>query len=183
MIQMPRRSVTRFFIPLIDVLTLLFCIYLLMPLVKAPSEPGGPEGVSPEEEIERLRSELARLREGQGESFDKLRQELNRLRQEKIQVLQERLAVRVLEIDSGTGRLYYHDPERFEVRDEAEARSLVERDRAAQAGSSRELYYLLLYPRERSGYPTREQRERYDRWLRDVPHGWDIPGERPGTRK
>ena len=34
MIQMPQRSVTRFFIPLIDVLTLLFCIYLLMPIVK-----------------------------------------------------------------------------------------------------------------------------------------------------
>ena len=32
MIQMPHRSVTRFFIPLIDVLLLLFCIFLLMPL-------------------------------------------------------------------------------------------------------------------------------------------------------
>ena len=34
MIQPPHRSVTRFFIPLIDVLTLLFCIFLLMPYVK-----------------------------------------------------------------------------------------------------------------------------------------------------
>ena len=33
MIQMPTRSVTRFFIPMIDVLTLLFCIYLMMPMV------------------------------------------------------------------------------------------------------------------------------------------------------
>ena len=38
MIQLPRRSVTRFFIPLIDVLTLLFCIFLLMPLIKATGE-------------------------------------------------------------------------------------------------------------------------------------------------
>ena len=38
MIEFPRRSVTRFFIPLIDVLTLLFCIFLLMPLVKAKAE-------------------------------------------------------------------------------------------------------------------------------------------------
>ncbi len=30
MIHMPRRNVTRFFIPLIDVLILLFCIFLLM---------------------------------------------------------------------------------------------------------------------------------------------------------
>ena len=34
MIRPPHRSVTRFFIPLIDVLILLFCIFLLMPYVK-----------------------------------------------------------------------------------------------------------------------------------------------------
>ena len=45
MIQLPKRSVTRFFIPLIDVLTLLFCIFLLMPMVKSGSEAatGSPE--------------------------------------------------------------------------------------------------------------------------------------------
>ena len=32
MIHMPHRSVTRFFIPLIDVLLLLFGIFLLMPI-------------------------------------------------------------------------------------------------------------------------------------------------------
>ena len=37
MIRMPQRSVTRFFIPLIDVLTLMFCIYLLLPIVETPS--------------------------------------------------------------------------------------------------------------------------------------------------
>ena len=31
MIVLPRRSVTRFFIPMIDVLILLFCAFLLMP--------------------------------------------------------------------------------------------------------------------------------------------------------
>ena len=33
MIQLPRRSVTRFFIPLVDVLTLLFCVFLIMQAV------------------------------------------------------------------------------------------------------------------------------------------------------
>ena len=32
MIHLPRRSVTRFFIPMIDVLTLLFCVFLLLPV-------------------------------------------------------------------------------------------------------------------------------------------------------
>ena len=38
MLEMPRRSVTRFFIPLIDVLTLLFCIFLMMPAVRKTAE-------------------------------------------------------------------------------------------------------------------------------------------------
>ena len=38
MIQLPQRSVTRFFIPLIDVLTLLFCIFLVMPLAQNNEE-------------------------------------------------------------------------------------------------------------------------------------------------
>ena len=42
MLEMPRRSVTRFFIPLIDVLTLLFCIFLMMPAVKRTAEAGQP---------------------------------------------------------------------------------------------------------------------------------------------
>ena len=42
MIQLPHRAVTRFFIPLIDVLILLFCIFLLLPFVsKQDGEEGG----------------------------------------------------------------------------------------------------------------------------------------------
>ena len=39
MIKRPHRSVTRFFIPMIDVLILLFCIFLLMPFVSQGSNP------------------------------------------------------------------------------------------------------------------------------------------------
>lgn len=181
MIQFPRRSVTRFFIPLIDVFTLLFCIFLLMPLVKAPAEAGTETPASPEEELRHLREEVARLRGLSMETPERLRDELDRLRHEKIEVLQERLAARVLEIDSATGRLTYCDPERVEVRTQAEAHALIERDRRAQVGRRRELYYLILYPRQLSSpFPHREQRQQYDEWFKDVPHGWDIPGLPPG---
>jgi hypothetical protein len=177
MIQMPRRSVTRFFIPLIDVLTLLFCIFLLMPLVKAPAESGEDNrSATPEEEIERLKAEIERLRKEARDTPEQLRAELEQLRQEKMQVLQDRLAVRVLEIDPTTGRLYYHDPERAEVRSEADAHDLVARDRRAVGEGKRELYYEILYPRVlASPYPLSEQRKKYDEWFKDVPHGWDIP--------
>ena len=61
MIVRPSRSVTRFFIPMIDVLTLLFCIYLLMPMVGASGE-GESEADRRvrEEQIRRLEAEHAR---------------------------------------------------------------------------------------------------------------------------
>jgi hypothetical protein len=183
MIQLPRRSVTRFFIPLIDVLTLLFCIFLLMPLVQGSAEPAEEPAATPEEEVERLRRLVDQLRREREQTPDKLREELERLRQEKSQVLQERLAVRVLEIDGKDGKLYYNDPTgRAEVRDAADAQALIERDRKAADEAKRELYYLILYPRTRSIYPRRDQRETYDRWFKGAAHGWDVPGEPPGSR-
>jgi hypothetical protein len=176
MIQMPRRSVTRFFIPLIDVLTLLFCIFLLMPLVKAPAESAAARPGSPEEELERLRREVAQLRREHNDTPEKLRAELEQMRREKMQVLQDRLAVRVLEIDPASGKLSYSDPERAELRSEADARALIDRDRRG-LGGARELYYVILYPRDRfNPYPTRQQREQYDRWFKDVAHGPELPG-------
>src|SRR4051794_8871495 len=106
MIELPRRSVTRFFIPMIDVLILLFCIYLLMPMV------GGRE--SPEAAAERRRMEdrlrlLEKERQLQGKDAealpDELRRKLEELRKLKAKELQQRLAVRVLQIDAGTGKL------------------------------------------------------------------------------
>jgi hypothetical protein len=170
MIQMPRRSVTRFFIPLIDVLTLLFCIFLLMPLVKAPAE-AGDEGRA---DGDRAGPDSAGPR---SDTPEDVRAELEQLRREKMQVLQQRLAVRVLEIDRDTGKLYYHDPERAEVSSEADAQALIQRDRRAIGEGKRELYYEILYPRDvASPYPLREQRQKYDEWFKDVAHGWDIPG-------
>jgi hypothetical protein len=183
MIQMPQRSVTRFFIPMIDVLTLLFCIYLLMPMV-APADP--EEEAQRREREEKLRSleaELARKGVVGEEVPARLREEIERLRKEKVQALQTRLSVRVLEIDAETGKLYYRDPDRVEVRSQEDARKLIERDRSQQGVATRELYYLILYPRDpRSAYPTNEQRKRYDRWFEGVARGYDIPGGGSGRQ-
>lgn len=184
MIQMPQRSVTRFFVPMIDVLTLLFCIYLLMPIVESAEDPEADlQRRTREERLRQLEVELGRL--GQGEEAPaKMREEIERLRKEKIQALKDRLAVRVLEIDSLSGALYFRDPERVEIRDSVEAQQLIERDRQARGVARRELYYLILYPRDlSSGYPTREQRQRYDQWFDGVALGYDVPGAAPGKEK
>jgi hypothetical protein len=174
MIRLPQRSVTRFFIPLIDVLTVLFCIFLLLPLVQAPGEadaghPAGTDRVNPPgTEVERLRREVSELRA-----------ELAELRKGNAKSLKERLAVRVMEIDPQTGRLYYRDPDRVEIASQADARALIDRDRRERTAGQRELYYLILYPRDPASlYPLVGQKETYDRWFEGVALGYDKPGRR-----
>jgi hypothetical protein len=186
MIQLPRRSVTRFFIPLIDVLILLFCIYLLMPIVKGPADTagvgdsagGGRAALSEAErrELERLRNE-ARAPAARDAATDAERREIERLRRERIETLQQRLAIRVLEIDADTGKLYYYEPERVEIPDEAGARGLIERQKREAPG--RELYYLFLWPRKITGYPLGSQIKQYERWFEGVAHGSDNPVVNP----
>jgi hypothetical protein len=184
MLQMPRRSVTRFFIPLIDVLVLLLSLFILLPLVKEVEDSKYDKGaLNPTEaqqlrnELEELRKEVAKLRGEVSQTPEDLRKELERLRREKMQVLKDKLWIRILQIDDNTGALTYLDPDRVEVRNQADAVALIERDRRA-LGPGRELYYLILYPRDRnSSYPLQGQREQYERWFKDVALGFDIPGE------
>jgi hypothetical protein len=171
-IQPPRRSVTRFFIPLIDVLILLFCIFLLMPYVK-PVEGEAGEGTGrAAEPPPPSPGELADLRR----QVEQLRADRERLARERRDVV-EQLKVRVLEIDPASGRLYYYAPERVEVATQADAQALIDEERRKAGG--REVFFLVLFPREPSGYPLQRQIESYDKWFRDVPHGFDSPFGRP----
>jgi hypothetical protein len=179
MLRMPQRSVTRFFIPMIDVLTLLFCIYLLMPLA------GGPDSAREElraREEQFRREQLRQLERKQkaGEELsEEARKKFEELRKAHVKDLERKLLVRVLEIDAKTGRLYYRDPERVEVRNQADARDLIERDRRAAGG--RDLYYLILFPRvNRPRYPLGEQLDEYERWFEGVALGYDNPSAGPG---
>src|SRR5262245_45932100 len=164
MLQMPRKSVTRFFIPLIDVLVLLLSLFILLPLVKEVDDSRYDKGaLSPTEaqqlrnELEELRKEVAKLRGEVSQTPEDLRKELERLRREKMQVLKDKLWIRILQIDDNTGALTYLDPDRVEIRNQADAVALIERDRRA-LGPGRELYYLILYPRNRnSSYPLQGQ--------------------------
>ncbi len=132
-----------------------------------------------EQRLREKEEEVERLRQSGRDMPQELRDEIEKLRQEKGKALQKRLSVRVLEIDSDNGKLYYRDPERIPIPDEAAAHALIDSDRRKLG--QRELYYLILYPRSpASTYPTRGQRERYDRWFEGVALGYDIPGVSEG---
>src|SRR5438093_1076580 len=135
-----------------DVLILLFCIFLLMPYVKpVEGEPGDAAG----------KGTIAETPEPLPGDAAELRRELERLRADREQLLRDRdtalkrLAIRVLEIDRTDGRLYYYDPERVEVATQADAQALIDAER--RRTGSRELYLLILYPREPSGFPLQKQ--------------------------
>ncbi len=175
MIEAPKRSVTRFFIPLIDVLTLLFCVFLIMPLARPDTEEGAA--------LPKSGDELLKQHFQDQENIRRLQEELKKIQEKKGLSLQERLAIRVLEIDPQTGELYYRSPERHPIKDQADAQSLIENDRRALAVNQKELLYVILYPRDReSDRPTGAQREKYERWFRDVQVRFDKVGDGPGTR-
>ncbi len=165
MIRPPQRAVTRFFIPLIDVLILLFCIFLLMPFVSGTPE---VETALPEN-VEELQRQLQMAN-----------RRIEQLKKDRATLFEH---FRVLEIDRETGNLYaFSEPGmgRQEVRSQADASRLIDRERS-RAGAG-EICFLLLYPRELTGFPLREQVENYRRWFRDVPHTFDNPWA-PGSAK
>ena len=170
MIQLPKRSVVRFFVPLIDVLILLFCIFLLMPFVSGPD--AADAATSAAAVAEPLSEDVNEL---QRQLLDE-RKRVERLLRERVE-LADHINVKVLEIDPATGRLFVFDPAapepRQEVVEQADAQRLIDKHKRATGG--REVFFLLLYPRQLTGFPLQRQIEKYRRWFKDVPHGFDNP--------
>lgn len=182
MIRMPRRSVTRFFIPLIDVLLLLFCIFLLMPLFGEESKSHADADeledrvLSLEKEVQLRKQDLLKFENVQTELLDliKLQDELDRLRKEKIQALQKRILIRVLDIDDKTGELSYFDPSDLEqpiqkIPHKDAAAALIARHK--KEVPDREQFYQFYLPRG-SGFPTRAQAEAYQTWFESVANSF-----------
>ncbi len=182
MIALPRRSVTRFFIPLIDVLLLLFCVFLLMPMVNEEELDKITQSASDlndvvlslEKELERRNQDLGKFEDLRPQlvELEKLRAEVERLRKERKQVA-ERMVFKILDIDRDDGALYYFDPlrpekEKLRIADAKTAAQLIEQHKSEAKGQ--ELYYYFLYPRVESGFPTRQQAKEYGGWFIAVPN-------------
>jgi hypothetical protein len=171
-INPPRRSVTRFFIPLIDVLILLFCIFLLMPFVSGTPGADQPDA-APAPKKDALPADVRELQTALAEARDRVR----RMELAAQAGLADRISVRVLQVgkDRDAVYLYYYDPDRQEIRTEADALKLIARQKtiATRAGGVRDVMFLVLYPRtetgEATGYPTKPDEDRFRRWFGDSP--------------
>lgn len=148
MIVLPRRSITRFFVPLIDVLVLFFCVFLFMPMVTQGDNPNGPSTSS--------------SNSSQPKS-EPLLEEIARLRNKNTLDIQGQLSINVLEIDSKTGELLKRSAERKKIANRDLAAKMIEEDLLSSNG--KKIMYVILYPQEDNGFPTREQRENYQRWF------------------
>ena len=183
MIQLPRRSVTRFFIPLIDVLILLFCIFLLMPIVEATGEcrpadrPSGPPTSWPPRPpgaggLRRRHDDLARRRLRRQEREELERHPPGEDRDAAAAAGDPRAGDRRRH---GPAVLLRPGPAR-EIPARPTARELIERQKRGWPGGRRELYFLILYPRKLTAASRPERQvQAYDRWFKDVPHGFDNP--------
>lgn len=171
MIRPPKRSVTRFFIPLIDVLILLFCIFLMLPFARQERAAGlaNDEGLAEVAVLEKLTAEL-----------DRERRRLDQTRAATGKDLSGKIAPVLLRIDSKDGQLYRDtvngpvviDPEKTP----GQVRRMVDEDRKrlnVSEGTRREPYYIFL-PGAASPYPTVSQRLRYVRWFAEVDAAADV---------
>jgi hypothetical protein len=163
MLQMPKRSVTRFFIPLIDVLTLLFCVFLVMPAAQpnADESSGGPLPLTPDKFYGYYRDSQNKLKA--------MEEKLEDYQKKEAQPLQDRIEDRVLEIDGKTGKLYYYDRGMVEIPDEATAVALIEADKRKAGRTHKKVHYIILYPRDpMRDKPTEKQLASYRDWFRSV---------------
>jgi hypothetical protein len=180
MIQMPRRSVTRFFIPLIDVLILLFCIFLLMEFTSGTNYDKEAEKVIDQKDlIDLLEVELTqRTRDLQ--QFEEVRPQLQktaellaeveRLRKVNQQNFQQQAYIRIIDVDVKDGTISFYDDKKpkepiLKIEDAATARALIQRHEEEAKG--RQVYYYFLYPRAGKRFVTSAGQEQdYRDWFK-----------------
>jgi hypothetical protein len=187
MIHMPRRSVTRFFIPLIDVLLLLFCIFLLLPQFKEEELDKKAQSAfeladtvtSLEYEIDRLTREMKKydLLPASKEELESLLFEVEQLRKDRKQVVQ-RTYFQIIDIDGKTGDIFYYDTAKqgqpkLRIETDKDAWALIERHQQEAQGN--EVYYFFLYPRPETGFPTLAQERKYKAWFSRIANSLKEP--------
>lgn len=159
MIQLPERAVTRFFVPLIDVLILLFCIFLLLPFVSAPADQtAGADGPT---DLETLRSELKKAKDDL--TIEKRRTE--DLMKERADSAR-RTDVWTIDIDGDTGEMSYPAPDgpigtRFTIGSAAEARDFILNTKK----KTPVVKYVFVCPRKVSRFPDKALLENIAAWF------------------
>jgi hypothetical protein len=167
MIKPPHRSVTRFFIPLIDVLTLLFCIFLVMPQTKEAVEAARAEGRTPDARVAQLEAENKKLRE-----------QLARADKAQAKAVLDRVAVGVVQVGDD-GSLYYlrENRDKHFLTGAGDVARMAEADRSGPGGQREWLYVLRLPERPEVPHPTLRELREFFRWFAEAKVRLSVEGE------
>lgn len=147
MIERPKRSVTYFFVPLIDVLILLFCIFLLMPFVSTGETEADAQAKAKEKPKEELPKNVKQLQA----DLEKARREVERLKAVPGNLAQSRSIKEVkFEPDSTDPEkdklVYYQDGVKTVVTKDAEVETLI--DVHKRESGTKVPFFLIVYPKE-----------------------------------
>ena len=175
--------------PLIDVLLLLFCIFLLMPFANEEDmEKTQEEAIKERDNATTLRAELDR-REDDLQNIEISRQDMKNLREyERIKAENEEMRKKlsevpdqkyifhIIDIDGDTGELYIKDARgrRRDIKNEQAAKKQIKDDRDEANKNpmtkGKRLYYCFVYPRRgvEDAYPVLSQIEEYKKWFAEV---------------
>jgi hypothetical protein len=194
-IHMPRRSVTRFFIPLVDVMMLLFSMFLLMPILEERGAGGGgldqmsrTELVKEnqamkykldqaESQVKGLLTEIAATRPyvDTQKSLSELKKELALLKEGKVGELSKRLFPQVLMYNPKTDGLIYYDPTATpgvtKIQNSTDAASLIAKHRIQAQAKGLDLHYFMLHGEYfKMEGPNDARAEEFKKWFVKVPY-------------
>ncbi len=171
MIQMPQRSVTRFFIPLIDVLLLLFGVFLLMPIAQEERREGEVKNAKNEIEIltrqlNALRAQLELQKDSEGlfKKNQSLQQEIEDLKKNLEQFEKSPLGNKqlfIVEYQAGKGlRQVYPESDKKFHSEESAIRKWIQTNR--ESFPTLENYYVFEEPQNiGQGF-----RNKYRQWFK-----------------
>ncbi len=166
---LPSRNVTRFLLPLADVMTLLFAIFLLLPHLE--QQPGVQAGEQASPGSLWTAGEQRQVRE-----------ELSRLRRVTELPASQRLHFVVLNIDGRTGDLVLQEGgKELSFSGQQAIDPVIQKHQEAARAAGRELFYVVQLPRDWKFHPDLNDQERYRQWFSKWKVSYQIPGlRRPG---
>jgi hypothetical protein len=165
---LPTRSITRFLLPMADVMALLFSLFLLLPHLE--QQPGRLTGQAVKPGSYWTPDEQRQVRE-----------ELDRLRRLSQLPANQKLSLVVLDIDGATGNLLFREGNQvITLASQADIDALVKKHLESARVSGKELLYVLrLPPPGVFDHPNYADEEKYGRWF----GAWKVDYQIPGLRR
>lgn len=175
MIERPKRAVTRFFIPLIDVMILLFCIFLLMPFMSQPgSADQGDKNAAAKQQSDL--EDLKNLNAGLRIDLERAKRDVKQLQEERVNPA-GRVSVRIMEIDPTNNMLFtYSGGKRKTIDGLRTAQDVIdEQQRIARLEGKEPLFLILLPTGEKGTSIGYDKLQEFKRWFAGVPFNFENP--------